>query len=242
MERVHRMNPVRSVACAIGAGLCALSTPALASQQSYVYAVMHPFYGEIGTFTRVADEAGGVTRINTSLRVAVRLLGIVAYREESDGTEVLYGLRLMSLLSSITKNGTHSEVRGQAEGDHFVVSSPFGTFTAPADVTPSDPWLLKQTGVQPVVSTKTGRVEAAHISGGDQEAVTLDGVPVSARHFTVVTDKQQEVWLDSRDVPIMFRTMVDGTRIDFVLKSPLPPNVAAQAAAMPAPARHGADK
>lgn len=233
------MNPVRSVACAIGAGLCALCTPALASQQSYVYEVVHPLYGEIGTFTHATDEAGGVTRISTSLRIAVRLLGIVAYREESDGTEILRGPRLMSLLSSITKNGTHSEVRGQAEGDHFVVNSPFGTFTAPAEVTPSDPWLLKRPGIQPMVSTKTGKVQDAYISGGQQESVTLDGVAVSTRHFTVVSDKQQDVWLDSHDVPIMFRTPVDGTRIDFVLKSPLPPDVVAQA---PAPAARHTDK
>ena len=31
-------------------------------------------------------------------------------------------------------------------------------------------------------------------------------------------DKQQEVWLDSREVPVMFRTVEDGTAIDFVLQ------------------------
>ena len=42
---------------------------------------------------------------------------------------------------------------------------------------------------------------------------------VSARHFVATGDARQEVWLDNRDIPITFRTVENGTAIDFVLKS-----------------------
>ena len=105
------MRPVGLVAAVVGLGFSALCTPASASQQVYTYAVIHPVYGEIGTFTDTIDCTADLTRIDTHLRVAVRVLGIVAYREESDTTEVLQGNRLVTLLSSTNKDGTHIDVR-----------------------------------------------------------------------------------------------------------------------------------
>ncbi len=220
------MNPVALKACMMGAALLAVCPPAIAAQQAYTYAVVHPLYGEIGTYTHAIDRTADMTRVDTHLRVAVRLLGMVAYHEESDGSELLRGGRLVSLQTVTNKDGKEIAVRGEAQGDQFVVSSPRGTVTAPADVALSDPWFLKRTGAGTVVSPKTGKVEAAQISGGVTETIVLHGVPVAARHFTVVSDKQEEVWLDCHDIPVMFRTVSEGTRIDFVLSAPLPEEVA----------------
>jgi hypothetical protein len=73
--------------------------------------------------------------------------------------------------------------------------------------------------VATVVFTDTGRIIDLHISGGDYETVTVNGIPISARHFVVMGDKQQDVWLNQREIPIMFRTIEDGTAIDFVLQN-----------------------
>jgi hypothetical protein len=47
----------------------------------------------------------------------------------------------------------------------------------------------------------------------------VNGALVSARHFIVMGEKRQEVWLDNREIPVMFRTVEDGTPIDFVLQN-----------------------
>lgn len=210
------MNLVAVKACAVGAGFVAICTPALAARQVYTYAIVHPRYGEIGTFTQAIERTGDVTRIETHLRVAVRLLGMVAYRDESDGTELVRCNRLIWLQHVANKDGRQIEIRGAAEGDHFVVSSPAGTFTAPADVAPSDPWFLKQTGTATMVSTNTGKVENVRVSGGEEVTVSLHGVSIPARHFTILGDTQREVWVDSHDVPVMFRIDENGVWIDFV--------------------------
>jgi hypothetical protein len=58
-----------------------------------------------------------------------------------------------------------------------------------------------------------------YISGGQRDTISVNGVSISARHFIVMGDKRQEVWFDKRDIPVMFRTVEDGTPIDFVLQN-----------------------
>lgn len=214
------MTRAKAIAGALSLGLVAGTTPAMAGQQVYTYAVVHPIYGEIGTFTDTIDRSAEATRIDAHLRVAVKLLGVVAYREEADTTEILHGDRLVSLESVTNKDGRHLEVHGTAQGEHFMVNCTLGSFAAPGTVSPSDPWLLRRTGGKEVVSTSTGRLVHVDITGGDYETVAVNGAAVPAHHFVVNGDKRQEVWLDSREIPIKFRTFEDGTPIDFVLQNP----------------------
>jgi hypothetical protein len=208
-----------TIAAAMGLCVIAGATPALAGQQVYVYSVVHPIYGEIGTFTDTIDRSPEVTRIDSRLRIAVKLLGIVVYRQESDTTEIMHGDRLVSLQSVTEKDGRHFEVHGETEGDRFVVNATAGSFAGPAIIAASDPWVLKHTGEATVVFTDTGRITNMHISGGDYATVSVNGASVSARHFVVMGDRRQEVWLDNREVPVMFRTVEGGTSIDFVLQN-----------------------
>ncbi len=203
----------------MGFSVLAGATPALGGQQVYTYSVVHPFYGEIGTLTDAIERSPGATRIDARLRIAVELLGIVVYRQESDTTEIMQGSRLISLQSVSNKDGRRVEVHGEAQGDQFVVNATAGSFAGPSSIAPSDPWVLTRTGDPTVVYTDTGRIINLHISGGDYESVSVNGASVSARHFIVMGDKRQEVWLDDRGTPVKFRSFEDGTPIDFVLQN-----------------------
>jgi hypothetical protein len=198
--------------------ITASAAPALADQEVYTYSIIHPTYGDIGTLTDTISRGPETTRIDSRLRIAVKLLGIVVSRQDSDTTEIMQGDRMVSLESVTEKDGRHLEVHGKAQGDQFVVKTMSGSFVGPATILPSDPWMLKRTGEATVIFTDTGRITVMRISGGDVATVSLNGASVSAKHFTVTGDKHQEVWLDSREVPVMFRTVEDGTAIDFVLQ------------------------
>jgi len=213
------MTRARAIAVAMGLSVIAGATPALAEQQVYVYSVMHPIYGEIGTLTDTIDRSPEATQSDWRLRVAVTLLGIVVYRQESDTIEIMRGNRLVSLQSVTEKEGRRFEVQGVAQGDQFVVNAVAGSFAGPATIAPSDPWVLKRIGEETVIYMDTGRIINVHISGGDYDTVSVNGASVSARHFVVTGDKQQEVWLDNRKIPVMFRTVENGTPIDFVLQN-----------------------
>jgi hypothetical protein len=134
--------------------LLTATVPARPQERAFSYRVVHPFYGTIGTFTESIARSGSITRFDSQLRVAVRILGIVVHREEGDHTEIFRGDRLVLLQSATMANGTRLDVRGEAKGDHFVVTTSAGVVEAPADVAPSDPWLLRSRGVGMVVSTR----------------------------------------------------------------------------------------
>jgi hypothetical protein len=202
----------------IGLSIVAGAMPAHAGPQVYIYSVLHPIYGDIGTLTDTIERNPGTTRIDAHLCIAVKLLGIVVSRQKTDTVEIMHGDRLVSLHSMTDKDGLHSEVHGETQADRFQVNATAGSFTGPAAIAPSDPWVLKRIGAQTVVFTDTGKITNMSISGGAYATVSVNGASISARHFTVMGDKRQEVWLDSRDVPVMFRTVEDGTPIDFVLQ------------------------
>jgi hypothetical protein len=215
-----KFNPVLGYAACLLAGVSPAAAHAAA--QTYSYAITHPVYGAIGTYERSSGEAEGLTRANAHLKIAVRVLGVVVRRETSDQTEVWRAHRLISFQSLTSTNGRRSTISGAAGGDRFVVTSPSGTETAPADVVASDPWSLNRMGHGTVVSTRTGKVSPVDVTGGEPETIVLHGVSEPVRHFHVNTAAQPnkwEVWIDRRGVPIKFRSIETGGAIDFTLVS-----------------------
>jgi hypothetical protein len=210
-----------AVAIAAGLGVILVAAPTLAAPKVYVYSVMHPSYGRIGTMTDTVDHSADGMQINSQLRIAVKVVGIVVYRQDSDITTVMQGDKLVSLESVTEKDGQHLEVHGKAEFGGFAVNSTSGSFKGPATIAPSSPWVLKNTGRGTLIYPSTGRIRAAQVSGGEIETVSMDGVGVSLRHYVVTGFNREDVWLDSGGIPVMFRSFEDGTPIDFVLQSPL---------------------
>ena len=218
-----KLTPILSMIALIG--LSAAPIAANASPRTYSYTISHPVYGAIGTYSRTIDDAGGDTRAVSRLRVAVKVLGIVAHRENADQTEVWRGKRLESFSSATTTNGRLLNVSGEARGNQFMVTTPLGTAAAPADVAASDPWSLNRMGPGVVVSIKSGRLDKVDVTGGETETVTLHGASASARHYHVSTAAQAnkwEVWIDAHGVPIKFRSAEKGGVVDFTLVSPAP--------------------
>lgn len=210
--------PLGFVSSIVGFTALAAGAPPSAAQ-SYSYAIEHPTYGDIGTYTDTIERNGDTFRIDTKLRVAVRILGIVVHREEADRTEVWRANRLVSFHGITVTNGKPIEVNGEARGNGFVITSPSGTAVAPANVYTSSPWSTRLPSTGVMMSTKTGRIETIQALGSEQALVPVSGSEVPVEHFRIVTDKHQDVWLDHAGVPVRFRTEVAGTPINFILTS-----------------------
>ena len=199
-------------------GRAEVATPT-AGQLIYTYDILHPHYGEIGTFTDTIDRKPKTMRIEGRLRIAMKVLGIVLYRRETDVTAIMSDERLISLQSITKKGGEYLQVRGEIQGDQFVVNTTRGTFAAPTTILPSDPFVLKSIGEGTMVSTDTGRISKVRVSGGDQDTVSVKGDSISGRRFSVVGVTRWDVWLDDHGTPVMFRIVENGTPIDFILRS-----------------------
>jgi hypothetical protein len=192
-----------------------------ARAETYSYTIEHPSFGTIGSYVDRIERTAEGLRIETTLQIAVRALGIVLHREEAHRSQEWRNGRLVRFEGVTTTNGTTIAVHGEAQGDRFVVDSPNGIVAAPANVVVSDPWQATRsgggTGSAVMLSTKTGKIETVHASGGDTAPLTVHGVDVPARHFSYASDKKQDVWLSVRGIPLQFRTMENGTPIDFTL-------------------------
>ncbi len=81
--------------------------PALAGPQAYTHSILHTTYGNIGTLADTIDRNSETTRIDSRLRIAVKFLGIVVSRQETDTIEIMHGDRLISLPSVSEKDGRH---------------------------------------------------------------------------------------------------------------------------------------
>lgn len=207
------------VSVAATAGFLGLASPAsaTASAQVFEYKIKHAHYGDIGTYTNTVTRDGDRTEVVSSLRVVVKMLGLVVYRREAERTERWQNERLVSFASVDNKNGERIEVHGEARGDAFIISSRSGKIVAPAYVRPSNPWSADILAANVMMSTSTGRVFQARVRGGEEDVVFVEGRPERLRRFEIDSDKREYVWLDRNDVTVAFRTEDDGTPIDFIL-------------------------
>ena len=215
-----------SVLCLVGLGVPAasLASPGagVSAPQShtYTYSVEHALYGNIGTFSDTVEQNGDTKRIDSKLRVAVRILGIVVHREEADRTEIWQGNQLISFHSITKVNGSAIEVNGEARPDGFAITTPSGTTVASGNVFPSSPWVAHLSdGPALMMSTKTGKLLPVTALGGEQTRIAVHGTDVAVHHYEFITDKRQDVWMNAEGVPVRFRTEQSGKPIDFVLAS-----------------------
>jgi hypothetical protein len=168
------------------------------------YRVKHSKYGDIGSYSNRIERHGDETTVETSVHLKVSILGVVLHREDAERTERWRGNRLVYFHGITTKNGDKIEVDGEAKGDGFVIASPKGTVTAPADVHPANPWSGDCIHSDTMMRVDTGVVEPVRISGGQPTDVTLDNVKVQARLYDIEGETRYKVWLDDRSVPVRF--------------------------------------
>jgi hypothetical protein len=198
--------------------VAALSTaPASAQPERYEYRVIHPKYGNIGTYTNVVDRLGDDTEVRTELKVAVRMLGIVVYRQEAHRTERWHGQRMVGFDSVTVTDGDRLEVHGEARDGGFLIRSPSGTVMAPANVHPSNPWSPMVLNSDAMMSTKTGKLIPVRVSGGEIEPVSLAGSTFRAHQYQIDGLHRDFVWFSDDGVPVAFRSDENGTMVDFVL-------------------------
>jgi Domain of unknown function (DUF6134) len=218
---LSRTVVVKRIACVIlAAGLCAIGIQARANTSVYTYAVEDPSYGDIGSYTNTIERSGDRTHVETTLHVAIRLLGFVpVFTLDARRSEDWRMGRLISFNGATTTNGKTVYVSGQARDDTFVITSPAGVTVAPASVYPSNAWSPGILKAKLIMSTKTGEVENVHITAGTKTTFTLSGRTLAVRRYMINGRKPGILWFDSRGVAIAFQVWERGRPIKFVLVS-----------------------
>jgi hypothetical protein len=188
-------------------------------QRVLSYDVKHSVFGDIGTYTNVIQTAGTATTVHTTAHFRVSALGVGLHNEDADRTERWNGDRLVSFHGITKKNGDTIEIRGEANGNNFVIASPTGTITAPGTIRPANPWSTKCLGSTTMMRVDTGKVEPVRVSGGGETAVAIGGASVPAREYQIEGATRYKVWFDRQDTPVMFIVDDDSGKVTFTLKN-----------------------
>src|SRR5206468_11891228 len=147
----------------------------------------------------------------------VKMLGVKMYREDAERTERWQGNRLVSFRGVTDKGGGPAEVKGEARGNNFVISSPQGTITAPASVHPANPWSSNFLRSNTMMRPDSGKLEQVRVGAGQETTVSIDGATAPVLKYEVDGSTKYTVWLDRRGVPVKFLVDDDTGKVTFTL-------------------------
>ena len=200
------------VAYVMAAGVAAAETPA-----QFIYRVSHATFGEIGSYANTVQPTRDGVTVLTRVNFEVSMLGVRMYRENAERTEQWQGDRLVSFHGITDKGKGPVEVKGEARGDSFVISSSQGIVTAPASVHPANPWSANFLRSNTMMRPDSGRIEQVRIGKGQETVVKIDGASIPAVKFEIDGSTRYIVWLDGRGVPVMFIADDDTGKVTFTL-------------------------
>jgi hypothetical protein len=200
------------VAYVMAAGVAAAETPA-----QFIYRVSHATFGEIGSYANTVQPTRDGVIVLTRVNFEVSMLGVRMYRENAERTEQWQGDRLVSFHGVTDKGKGPVEIKGEARGNSFVISSPQGIVTAPASVHPANPWSANFLHSNTMMRPDSGRIEQVRIGSGQETIVKIDGASIPAVKFEIDGSTRYTVWLDGRGVPVMFIADDDTGKVTFTL-------------------------
>lgn len=186
----------------------------------FEYHIQHPLYGDVGTYTNRITKSGDTTEVLTSVHVSVKILGAVLYQEVSNRTEHWRDGRLVGFESKTDKDGQTYDVNGKADGDAFAVTGPAGTFTAPADVQPPNPWSVDCLKSSAMLSSMSGKIFAARVIDQGTDMLSIDGQRYRTQKYEIDTDRPHTVWFNDAGVPLQIESDEEGQPVRLVLTNP----------------------
>ncbi len=183
----------------------------------FQYQIRHPLYGDIGTYTNKITKSGDSTEVLTSVQVTVKVFGAVLYREVSNRTEHWRDGRLVGFQSVTDKDGKTYDVSGKADGERFAITGPEGTFLAPADVQPPNPWSASCLKSRAMLSSVSGRIFPARIVDQGSDVLSIAGQRMRAQKYEIDTDRPHTVWFSDAGYPLQIESDEDGQPVRLVL-------------------------
>jgi hypothetical protein len=230
----------------IGAALVLIATGSTAAPAAndfpYGQTVAFAIYRngeEIGRHTLSFQHEGPNRTVNVAIDLAVKALGITAYRYTHNSREVWNGNALQSLDARTDDNGRKFAVRVQRHTKGLVVEREAPAETAPAalfdqglqapeigreilpaNLLPTSNWNVGQVGQSVLLNTQYGTRSHAKITPMGREPVrTATGATVEATRYHYTGDIRMDQWFDDRGrwVKAAFKAF-DGSTIEYILQ------------------------
>lgn len=179
----------------------------------------------IGSHRLSFERQGDRLVVTTAIELAVKVVGITAYRYTHRGREVWLGHELVSFDSSTDDDGKAYAVRASRENGQLRVerTGPDARNPArdslPGGLLPSTHWNVQQASQGFLLNAQKGTRERISVTAAGRENVrTLSGT-VAATRYHYEGDVRMDQWFDDRGRWVRSRFVVfDGSTIDYVLQ------------------------
>ena len=179
----------------------------------------------IGIHRLSFDKQGDRLVVTTSIELAVKVVGITAYRYTHRGREIWLGKELVSFDSSTDDDGKPYAVRASRDHGQLRVERTIpgaagpARDSLPADLLPSTHWNFHQASQGFLLNAQKGTRERITVTAAGRENVrTLSGV-IAATRYHYEGDVRMDQWFDDRGRWVRSRFVVfDGSTIDYVLQ------------------------
>jgi len=173
----------------------------------------------IGAHTVLYSSATGETRVNTEIRLLVKVAFFTVFKFNHRSEETWRAGRLMSLNSETVEHGETLHVEGAATPQGFRVVSKGGPFVASAaTLTSNSLWTPAVLEQATVVDAQHGGVIGVSTRKFADEQILIGGRQVRATRYTFITPYLAgSIWYDTENLWVRGEFERDGSKIQYQL-------------------------
>ncbi|CAN5446687.1 hypothetical protein BH10PSE6_BH10PSE6_40610 [soil metagenome] len=175
---------------------------------------------QIGSHKLVFERDGAQLKVATSIDIAVKFVGITAYRYSHRAQEAWNGDVLVSLSSRTDDDGKAHVVQASRTAEGIVVQADGAKRTVlPATIVPSSHWNIRQIAQTVLLNSQKGIEARVKVTTLGREAVKTSSNTLQAMHYRYDGDLKMDQWFDDRSrwVKTSFKGS-DGSTIEYVLQ------------------------
>ncbi|WP_422000488.1 DUF6134 family protein [Reyranella sp.] len=181
----------------------------------------------IGTHRLDFSRQGDELVVQTTIDLAVKLVGFTAYRYSHRGREVWRGDTLLTFNTLTDDDGKRYVVRavrdhsGSVVVDRQTPDDPAGVRNLlPPGVLPSTHWNFHQTAQARLLNAQKGTVDPIRVIKVGRETVATGAGPVAATHYRYDGEVRMDQWFDDRGRWVKMTFVApDGSVIEYRLES-----------------------
>ncbi len=152
---------------------------------------------DIGRHTMIARRDGSRLTVEIDIAIAVKILGITAYRYELKNREVWEDGRIHSIDSRVNDDGDNGFCRVRREADILMVEGSGYSGPAPVDAATTSYWTADFLTRGVWISTQSGQPLTVSATDQGAETIATGAGDVQAQRWRISGDLELELWYDA---------------------------------------------
>lgn len=175
----------------------------------------------IGHHSLTFQKNGAQLTVSTAIDLAVKFMGVTAYRYTHRAQEIWTGDTFQGLTAQTDDDGKKHAIQIRRDGTALIIERNADAVrtTLPPQLLPSTHWNVRQVRQSALVNTQTGTEARVQVAVLGRETIRTASSSIDATRYRYTGDLVMDQWFDDagRWVKTSF-TASDGSTVEYVLK------------------------